>query len=504
MSCSNIDLTMSPSSTESSTDRGHVYSEVPPFNTDDVSVDVLVNHLIAAKRALSSTLRLVVRANELLIHAREMHEESVILSAQTSFLCQALREQETILRQVKRRVVGTYDAAGREFKNILRSLDAAGDRLNKVMDMLRNTIVDPVCRPPGEGQKSLMDFVDENTVEGLQEAVKASIQELRAAQTSFDRDILRFDNDLRDLRKATTAATPASPDSSSSANKPMPQLLASLAGHTLEMGKNLDALNRNFDMCVKAVRATEGGAALLLRRAAEVAEGGDPVSISGVITEPTERAITEQDTHMAALLEVMDPQDRAELIHIVLNDAQEVDEVVAEMQAELQHMESDFGLLKDQVDQRRTANVSIVAVFHVLDDIRSRVQGYIQAEAEFSQLWGDEREVILAKLDEMDELKAFYEDYSSAYGTLLLEAERRRAVQDKITATLRKAKEAVNRLVEADRKERERFRQETGEYLPTDLWNGMNKPVQKWEVVAANDNDGGDYTGMAGSSKTEE
>lgn len=257
----------------------------------------------------------------------------------------------------------------------------------------------------------------------------------------------------------------------------MPRLLASLTQHSHEMAEELASLTRHFDMCVKAVRTTEGGAALARRKAAEVTEGGDPVSISGVITD--------QD----ADLDAIDPQERAELVQVVVQDAPEVDEVVADIQVVLQQTEADFGSLKSQADQTRAAYVATLDAFKVLEEIGSRLQSYIEAETEFVQRWENEKEVILERLDAMENLRAFYERYASAYGSLMLEVERRRSVQDKIAATWRKAKETVDKMVEADRKEREHFRQEIGEFLPTDLWAGMTDPIRRWEVVPIDQDD---------------
>jgi len=295
----------------------------------------------------------------------------------------------------------------------------------------------------------------------------------QSAQTSFDGDLLRFDNDLRTLNKTAASAPSLSPDSSAS-YEPVSHLLASLSGHSHDMAGLLTSLTRHFDMCVTAVRTTEGGAALARRKAAEVTESGDPVSISGVIAE--------QDTHMADM-DSMDPQERAEVVQVVVHDAPEVDEVVAEIQAVLQQMEADFGALKEQADRVKGDHAATLATFSVLEEIGSRLSSYVDAEAEFIQRWEDERSIIFAKLEEMDELRRFYEGYASAYDSLTLEIERRRSAEEKIQTIWRKAKESVDRIVEVDRKERDHFRQEIGEFLPTDLWVGMKKPLRQWEVV---------------------
>ncbi len=246
------------------------------------------------------------------------------------------------------------------------------------------------------------------------------------------------------------------------------------------MAQHLTSLTNHFDMCVKAVRATEGGAALARRRAAEEATDGttgDPVSISGIITDQDPHG--GNDDH----LEPMDPHELAEMVQVVLEDAPEVDEVVAEIQAVLQQMELDFGALKEQADRIAAAHGAAMAAFVALEEMGERLQGYLAAEHEFEQRWEGEKEAIFGKLEEMDGLRGFYEGYASAYGSLLLEAERRKAAEDKIANTLRKARENVENLVEADRKQREHFRQEVGEFLPTDLWVGMNSPLKRWELV---------------------
>lgn len=144
------------------------------------------------------------------------------------------------------------------------------------------------------------------------------------------------------------------------------------------MAQHLTSLNNHFDMCVKAVRATEGGAALARRRAAEATDDGEPVSISGVITE--------QESHLPDL-EPMEPQELAEIVQVVMEDAPEVDEVVAEIQATLQQMEQEFGILKEQADRIRAVWMATLTAFQVLEELETRLQGYVSAKHEFEQRW---------------------------------------------------------------------------------------------------------------------
>ena len=70
------------------------------------------------------------------------------------------------------------------------------------------------------------------------------------------------------------------------------------------MAELLTSLTKHYDLCVTAVRTTEGGAALARIKAAEVtqSQSGDDVSISGVIAE--------QESHMPEL-DTFSAEDRA-------------------------------------------------------------------------------------------------------------------------------------------------------------------------------------------------
>lgn len=256
------------------------------------------------------------------------------------------------------------------------------------------------------------------------------------------------------------------------------------------MAELLTSLTQHFDLCVTAVRTTEGGADLARRRAAEVkyreasggeaaddagpGDGGDVVSISGVIAD--------QETHMSNL-EPITSQDRADMLSVVVSDAAEVDGVVQEINERLRAAEGNFSALEEQTSRIKAASVDTIKAFRVLEDVGARLVSYVAAEAEFLQRWTYERQAIYDKLGEMDQLRDFYERYASAYDSLLLEVERRRLVEDKIHSIWRKAKESVDKLVEADRREREGFRQDVGEYIPTDLWPGMDAGMKVWELV---------------------
>lgn len=242
------------------------------------------------------------------------------------------------------------------------------------------------------------------------------------------------------------------------------------------MAELLASLTTHFDLCVTAVRTTEGAAALAKRKAAEVtqSQGGEDVSISGVIDEA--------ESHMSEL-DPISHEDRIQMLHVVVTDAAEVTDVVQELNECLQNMQEDFGRLDEQTNRVKAAYVAALEAFRVLEDIGSRLQGYVAAEMEFRERWVEEHETIGDKMAEMEQLRSFYENYASAYDSLLLEVERRRAHEDKALGVWKKARDSVDRIIEADRKQREAFRHEVAEYIPTDLWPGMDDAMRKWDVV---------------------
>jgi len=143
-----------------------------------IPVETLVEHLLHAKRSLSS-MSAVLRGNELATSAVHLHEESVILGAQTAFLRRGITEQVQLLLRIRKGMLRAYDAGKRDFQRLIKTMDVANDRLENTMDMLRNTMVEATFRPKGEEPRNLMDFVDEKSVDSMRNAVKENIHELQ-------------------------------------------------------------------------------------------------------------------------------------------------------------------------------------------------------------------------------------------------------------------------------------------------------------------------------------
>lgn len=152
----------------------------PSGDNPTISINTLVSHLLRSKRSLSS-ITLVLRAEEIIRAARNQHEETVVLMAQTKFLRAAITDQAQLLSRLAASLQATNEWGKKDFFQLLKHMDDVDAQLKGTMDMLRETPVDPALRPQGEESKNLMDFVDEASVGAIQESMRACISELQVS-----------------------------------------------------------------------------------------------------------------------------------------------------------------------------------------------------------------------------------------------------------------------------------------------------------------------------------
>lgn len=293
---------------------------------------------------------------------------------------------------------------------------------------------------------------------------------MQAARTLFAQDLGHFETEMRELADAL-ANVSLSP-TAHPAKDAIVELFASMRHQIFNMATNLTSLIVHFDTCCHAVQLTEGGTDMALRKAQSET---NPVSISGVMD-------VDQDE--------LEALSKAHVITRVLLDAHMVDETVADLQHGLQDVELKFHLLKDQSDKVKAAYEAVTHAFRLLEAMARKLEGYMDAETRFVEHCHEEKQVILDTMSEMERLRDHWERYMEGYDSLLFEVERRRAVEDKIRTIWHKAKEQVDKLAEKDRADREAFTDKVGEFLPVDLWIRKSGPLQRWEVVRAQREEG--------------
>ncbi|KAI9767978.1 MAG: autophagy protein 17 [Geoglossum simile] len=453
-------------------------TETPMHGSLDASsrpaLETLIDHLVASKRSLSS-IDLVWRANELVTSARAALEECVILGARSGFLKQGIAGQAKVLRRVRDGIEDVAREGQVEFEAVLRELDAADARLQRTLDILRSTAVEPGFRPTDDEPKTLHDFVDDQGVDNLKSSIRSSIDQVQEAQKDFGYSISSFDSDLLAIEKAIVSITISSPSSSDVLESPIPSLLRSLESHAKEMAVLLQSLVRHFDLCVTAIKHTEGGGA-----AARSITGDLPKGM-GVM----DRGSSSSDDDSAPPEPITD-KEREDMLDVLSKDAAEVEDVVIEIRDRLAEMEARFDPVSSHVNYLSGVHDDAIAAFRLLEEISTRLPVYVSSSREYLMRWEDEKARIESRMEDLDGLREFYEGFSKAYDGLIIEVGRRRGVQVRMEAIIQEAMVKVEQLHDEDATERETFRLDQGDFLPSDIWPGLSNPPPRYEVVPIN------------------
>ncbi|GAQ06367.1 autophagy-related protein 17 [Aspergillus lentulus] len=482
------------SSSESSSASGggrHDAGQSPSEEQAVPRLDTLISHLVAAKRSLSS-INHVWRANEIVTAARAALEECVVVSARTGFLRRGLNNQLRLLYSVRTEVEEISLRGRSEFAAVLKDLDDADTRLRRTLELLRETIVHPVFRPEGEEPKSLHDFVDERGVEELHATLKSSIDRTTAAQAQLDSSNHAFDDELLSIKEAlgtyraaaklASSRSSSSPSSSSASNSSlpsmssMPSMLHSLEMHAQEMANLLESLVRHFDLCVTAVKHTEGGGA-----AAKSITGDMPVGVpvSGRMGSNIEEDI---NNNLNAPLDPLSNSEYQEMVNVLFKDAAEAEDVVMEIQDRIGEMESVLENVLAQRDALRSISNATTDIYQHLSSLGStRLPGYIAEAHNFTQVWHEENDRISGGLADLSDLNSLYDGFLDAYDGLIVEVARRKHVRQRVEKVLRDARHKLDQLYEEDVTARETFRVEKGDYLPSDIWPEIGREPMRIE-----------------------
>lgn len=246
------------------------------------------------------------------------------------------------------------------------------------------------------------------------------------------------------------------------------------------MASLLDSLVSHFDLCVNAIRHTEGGFAAVRKAASSLPPGAEPVSVSGVMDSSQNTDAEEQ----------ISEEDRREMLSVVENDAAQVDEVVAELREHLREMNTKHSAIVAHVSILSTAYESTNKAFNALQTLSSQLPAYLLAASDFRLRWEDTKSQINEQLQEMESMRLFYENYHASYDNLIMEVYRRRQSEEKVKTIMKKAVEQIEKVIEADMKERDAFRADVGDFLPGDLWGGVVEAAPRWEFTPLRNEEG--------------
>jgi autophagy-related protein 17 len=246
------------------------------------------------------------------------------------------------------------------------------------------------------------------------------------------------------------------------------------------MASLLDNLVSHFDLCVNAIRHTEGGFAAVRKAASSLPPDAEPVSVSGVMDS------SQNPDAEGPLSE----EERREMLSVLETDAAQVEDVVAELREHLSEMETKHDAILAHVSNLAETYDSTAAAFNALQSLSAQLPTYLMAASDFRLRWEDTKSQIREQLQEMESMRLFYENYHASYDSLIMEVYRRRQSEEKVKLIMRKAIEQIEKVVEADMKEREAFRGDVGDFLPGDLWSGVVEAAPRWEFIGLKNDEG--------------
>jgi autophagy-related protein 17 len=240
------------------------------------------------------------------------------------------------------------------------------------------------------------------------------------------------------------------------------------------MAHLLEALIKHFDLCVSAVKHTEGGLTAVQNLAHDLP---DSASVTAALTS----------SNAALELEPISAADRLDMLSVLEKDAAEVEDVVLELQERLIEMEEAFAQIQSHVDSLHAASSATSKAYATLEELQLALPTYVTSTGNFTARWLGTKATIDTLASDLDGYRHFYEEYLAAYYSCVEEQRRREDVEHRKETILRKAIREVQKLEEGDRAVRDAFRRGLADFLPVDLWPGLEDPGRTWNLVEGAD-----------------
>lgn len=427
-----------------------------------ISVETLISYLVAAKRSLSS-IHNVHRATTVLAEARSTVESTAALLARATYLRRSLLSQLQILRGIQFELEAAATATQVEFQASIKELDATGRRLEQSTQLLKQTrIEDGFKLTTQDGDQptknTLHDFVEEKPVEELKDAMREVIDNVQDNQQDLSRSIRNLEDDLQNINELLTNKDQALSTASSDYQPPnLSRTLKQLESYAHSMAQSLESLVKHFDLCATAIKHTEGAGDAVIRNynAGNLPADVDVENLEGPASP-------------------MNEEERVEMLQVLSTDAAEVDDVVMEIQDLSAEMEGHLNEIHHWQERAQASHTDVATAFRHLETIGGRLAQFVADSARHTNRWAEDRARIEDGIAGMDELCETYDNFLHAYDRLIVEAARRRSVKKQMERAAEEAQARLDGLYENDLKERQLFREELGDYLPSDIWEGLH------------------------------
>lgn len=204
------------------------------------------------------------------------------------------------------------------------------------------------------------------------------------------------------------------------------------------MATSLEGLVKHYDLCVTALKHTEGGGEAI-NQAASTGEGNQEASaLAGLGVD-----LGKLDDSPS---KPMSEEERTEMLAVLAKDAAEVDEVVSEIKDQLVEMEDQLVRVEAYLQTLRDTSQRLNTGFGLLKHVAGNVPNYITACAVFQGAWEDEKAVLGERKEGLEGLKEFYSGFANAYDGLIVEVQRRKHVKKETEKVIKAAMGELEKL----------------------------------------------------------
>ncbi len=345
--------------------------------------------------------------------------------------------------------------AREEFEGVRRDLEGAEERVRGGLGRLRGTVVEGGLR--GEEGRSLLEFMNEEGVEGVVGGVKGGLEGAGSGLGGLEGWNRGFEGEVEGVRRLVGGE-----GGKEEGGSPVPRILHEMEDHAREMATGLESLVSHYDLCVTAIKQTEGGGDAVSKIEGDWPEGMDlGQDAGGVPAEP------------------MGDHERVEMMRVLGEDAGQVEDVVMEIRDHIAEMESLHSRVEMHTAHLASELANTTAAFRMLEDLGQRLPGHVTRTQMFLMRWEEDKAAIDEGLKELEGLTEFFHGFLRAYDNLLIEVGRRKDQETEVERVVQEARAQLDKLYEDEVEEREVFKREYGEFLPVDIWPGLrDKPIR--------------------------
>lgn len=250
--------------------------------------------------------------------------------------------------------------------------------------------------------KTLQDFVDLDQIEAMRGYIRTCIDAVNRADGEISETIAILETQSRNVANAMEPRQEVKYIRLS--NHMVASTFLSIEERASDMAESLQSLINHYDLCVTAVRNTEGAGEAV---AAELDESDRNL----------ERKKDEPQ---------MSDAERAELLKVIQTDAEEVDDVVNEINKLATEVESQVEQIDEHLKAVTVDSSNISSAMQLLGAFSARMSSCVSAGSTFLRIWAEQLENIQEKLPEMKMADHAFRSYLEGYRRMVSELDRRR------------------------------------------------------------------------------